>query len=33
MLGCCTRTIARKLDLIRTIWDKEDAQWAHSEWS
>jgi DNA-directed RNA polymerase specialized sigma24 family protein len=26
MLGCCTRTITRKLELIRTIWDKEDAQ-------
>jgi DNA-directed RNA polymerase specialized sigma24 family protein len=33
MLGCCTRTIARKLELIRTIWSKEDAQWTCSEWS
>jgi DNA-directed RNA polymerase specialized sigma24 family protein len=26
MLGCCKRTVARKLALIRTIWDKEDEQ-------
>jgi hypothetical protein len=26
MLGCCKRTIARKLALIRTIWNKEDEQ-------
>jgi hypothetical protein len=25
MLGCCVRTITRKLELIRTIWSKEDA--------
>jgi DNA-directed RNA polymerase specialized sigma24 family protein len=24
MLGCCSRTIARKLALIRTIWNNED---------
>jgi DNA-directed RNA polymerase specialized sigma24 family protein len=26
MLGCCSRTIGRKLELIRTIWNKEEAQ-------
>lgn len=26
MLGCTTRTIERKLNLIRTIWAKEDAK-------
>jgi DNA-directed RNA polymerase specialized sigma24 family protein len=26
LLGCSTRTIARKLELIRTIWNKEDAR-------
>jgi DNA-directed RNA polymerase specialized sigma24 family protein len=25
-LGCCTRTIARKFELIRTIWNKEDVR-------
>jgi hypothetical protein len=25
-MGCCERTIARKLALIRTIWNKEDEQ-------
>jgi RNA polymerase sigma factor (sigma-70 family) len=26
MLGCCARTVARKLALIRTIWDKEEVR-------
>jgi len=26
MLGCCSRTIERKLDVIRTIWNEEDAR-------
>jgi DNA-directed RNA polymerase specialized sigma24 family protein len=26
MLGCCARTIARKLELIRTIWSHEETR-------
>jgi DNA-directed RNA polymerase specialized sigma24 family protein len=26
MLGCSSRTILRKLELIRTIWNEEDAR-------
>jgi hypothetical protein len=31
MLCCSSRTIARKLALIRTLWDKEDPRWTHTE--
>ena len=26
MLGCCSRSIQRKLELIRTIWNEQDAR-------